>query len=96
MKTTSIKAVLVDSRHRVIQIGKEIFPIEDILMKYQESKLFSYLQIECRGKTFLVRGWKSIWEHLNISTYDVLEKREDNKVFDLYCHVRHLKNESAQ
>ncbi len=89
-----LKAISIDDSNFQVKIKNERYDLEDVIFNYSESRLFSYLEIRVKDKCFKTRGLKSIWEHLNLSTYDVIEKREDNKVYNLYCYLNYLKNNS--
>lgn len=89
----SLKSITLDHDKRQISIKDKRVDIDSVVAKYEESRLFSYLEIATENDIFLVRGFKSIWECLRISTYDVLEKREDNKVYNLYCQINDSKND---
>jgi len=90
------KSITVDENKQLIFIKSKRYYINDAAIKYLESRLFSYLEITINDKTYFIKGLKSIWEHLNISTYDILEKSEDNKVFNLFCYLDYLKNSQSQ
>ena len=92
MKKISLNSISVDEKNSQIIIGNERFDLNKINATYRESKLFSYLEINTYVQTFLIKGFKSIWEHIRLSTYDVIEKREDNKVYNLYCYFNDLRN----
>jgi len=92
MGKVSVNSVLVDNHQLTITIGNDTFNASQVDVKYRESKLSSQLEIIANGNLFQVKGLKSIWEHFRISTYDVLEKREDNKIYDLYCRIKDLKD----
>lgn len=87
MQKVTLKEISFDNINYQIEIKSTTYKIRDIRLKYSESFLFSYLIIEINEHKYLLRGLKSVWEHLNISTYDWSEKREDNKVFNLYCQL---------
>jgi hypothetical protein len=92
MQMIPIKAISFDDSNFQVNIKNERYDLKDLIFNYSESKLFSYLEIRVKDKCFQTRALKSIWEHLNLSTYDVIEKREDNKVYNLYCYLIDLKN----
>ncbi len=87
----SLKDISVDATRLKITFQNESYDISNITVTYRESKLRSFLNIKVDKKIYLITGLKSIWEHLNISTYDVLEKREDNKVYNLYRYLVDVK-----
>jgi hypothetical protein len=91
MKRISINEISVDEQSQQISIKDERFHLDDIITKYSESRLFSYLEIKAKDNWYLIKGLKSIWEQLNLSTYDSYEKSEDNKVYDLYWTLNYLK-----
>lgn len=91
MKKISLKRITIDYDHHQISIFNDRYDIESVMVKYSESSLFSYLEIKVQEKSYLIRGLKSIWEHLNLSTYDGMEKSEDNKVYDLFQNLSYLK-----
>jgi hypothetical protein len=92
MRKIQRKEIVFDQSSHFIIIKGERFDISKVFTRYQESKFFSYLEIIIENRIYLVKGLKSIWEHLKISTYDSYEKREDNKVYDLYKQINYLKN----
>ncbi len=55
--------------------------INDLSISYKESVFSSFLIFTTSNMTYVVKGYKSIWELLPISTYDHIEKCEDNKVY---------------
>lgn len=66
------------------------FLSEDVKFEYFESRIFSFLKIKIDEKEYLIKKVRSIWEMLDISTYDHIEKREDNTLFDTYCKLKEL------
>jgi hypothetical protein len=86
-----LKAISIDYSNLQVLIENERYDLGSVIFNYSESKLFSYLEIRVKDKCFQTRGLKSIWEHLNLSTYDVIEKREDNKIYNLYRRLKDLK-----
>lgn len=94
MQNIKRKDIAFDQSRQLILIKGERYEISKVFTKYRESKFFSSLELMVENKIYLVKGLKSIWEHLNISTYDSYEKREDNKVYDLYKRINYLKNNS--
>lgn len=87
MKVISINKVFLEESTLQIIVDGERFEIDEVCINYRESKLFSFLEIETPVEGYIVKGVKSIWEFLLIFTYDVMEKREDNKIYDLYCCI---------
>jgi hypothetical protein len=85
------KAISIDENKEQIVVKGERLDIKDASIKYWESYLYSYLEVTFNNKIYLTKGLKSVWEHLWISTYDSLEKREDNKIYNLYCSMSDLK-----
>ena len=79
------------SRNQIIIKGERL-DINNLDIKYSESRFFSYLELIIGNRIYLIKGLKSIWEHLNISTYDSFEKREDNNIYDLYMYISYLKS----
>jgi hypothetical protein len=82
----------VDEKNSQIIIENERYDLDKIKVIYRESKLYSYLEIKTDDQTFIIKSFKSIWEHIRLSTYDVIEKREDNKVYNFYCYLNDLGN----
>ncbi len=93
MKKTALKNIRLKSidNNFILLIGTSSFRLCDIKALYRESKFYSFLRIESRDETFIVKGLRSFWELLSISTYDWSDKRDDNKIFDLYCRINDLK-----
>lgn len=79
--------LLLQSKHFTININ-------DYFFTYNESKAFSYLFI-VNGEKHLLKKRKSIWELLNLSTYDEMEKIEDNNLYYLYDIITRFKNLSS-
>lgn len=69
--------------------------VERFSFEYRESAVFSYIIIENGSETFEIRQFKSIWEILKISTYDYLDKIDDNKLFFLFDKIKDLKTNNA-
>jgi len=92
MQIIPLKAISIDYSHLQVILRNEMYGLENVIFNYRESTFFSYLEIRVKDKYYQTRGLKSIWEHLNLSTYDVIEKREDNKVYNLFCQLSDLKN----
>jgi hypothetical protein len=90
MKIISLKSISVDEKSSQIIIENKTFDLKEVDVKYSESKLFSYLEINADAEKFIIKGLKSVWEHLRLSTYDVIEKREDNKVYNFYCYFKDI------
>ena len=90
MKIILLKSISVDEKSSQIIIEDKRFELYEVDVKYRESKFFSYVEIKADSETFLIKGLKSVWEHLRLSTYDVIEKREDNKIYNFYCYIKDL------
>jgi hypothetical protein len=66
--------------------------VNDCSFQYKESKFFSHLVINDGKVGIRLKRRKSIWELLNLSTYDELEKIEDNKLYYLHDIILRYKN----
>ncbi len=64
--------------------------INDYEVEYKEKGVFSYLEIRSNKSHFKIKNLKSIWEFLNISTYDYLDKKDDNKLFYMFEYIKDL------
>lgn len=82
MKADGPDLVLQSAQFR-IDVNKSSF-------RYHESKLFGYLIIG-NGRESILRKRKSIWDLLRLSTYDALEKIEDNDLFYLFDLIARYK-----
>jgi len=91
MKTLSFNSVKINIDNLEVLIDLKQFKLSELDVRYKESKFYSYLELIVPEGKYLIKGLKSIWEMFRISTYDVLEKREDNKVYNLYCRIKDLK-----
>ena len=79
-----------DGPDLILQSKRFQVQVKDCSFSYYESKLFSYLVIR-NCSLYTLRKRKSIWELLQISTYDALEKIEDNDLFYLYDLIARYK-----
>ena len=91
MKSLLFKTVAINDDKLKVLIDREWVDLKDLNVRYKESKLYSYLELSTAEDEYLMKGLKSIWELFRISTYDVIEKREDNRIFNLYCKIKDLK-----
>lgn len=89
-----VKLKFVDHNF-VLIIGNNSFQVNNVNALYRENKFFSFLKIEANNEIYLIKGLRSLWELIPISTYDWSEKRDDNKIFDLYCRINDLKDKQA-
>lgn len=84
-----------DNGNSILQSNSFLLNIKDFSFEYKESKIFSYLIIENNNIKYKIKKIKSIWEYLKISTYDLLEKIEDNKLFFLFDRIKDLKTNNG-
>ena len=74
-------------RDWVFQVGYNLFYFSDpnVKMYYSEGKYCCCFEIRVNNKVdFKKKYLKSFWELCNISTYDFVEKTEDNYLLDIY------------
>jgi len=62
--------------------------LEPTQVNYCESRLFCTLCIIENSNITKIKCRKSIWEIINISTYDYLDKIDDNELFHFYCLLK--------
>ena len=91
MKSQLFKTVAINDDKLKVLIDKEWVDLKDLNVRYMESKFYSYLKLRTFEGKYIIKGLKLIWEIFRISTYDVIEKREDNRIYNLYCRIRDLK-----
>jgi hypothetical protein len=84
-----IKILTIDGKN-FLEIEDKKHPIDEVQISYTEKALFAKLSIKIGEEILQTRKLKSFWEHLRISTYDIMEKREDNEVFNIYCAIKDL------
>jgi hypothetical protein len=95
MKNISVNSVSLENDGNQVVIENERVEINQIKLTYRETRFFSYLTIVTPNQVYRLKGLKSLWEHLNISTYDISDKCDDNTVFHLYWRLNyHLEEKS--
>ncbi len=65
--------------------------VNDYDFNYKESKIYGYLHISNNKNEYEIKKLKSIWELFNLSTYDYLEKVEDNHLYYLFDLIKTFK-----
>ena len=77
-----------------LRLGHIDVPIIDIKFSYEESRFRSTLLIQHKDHSFKIVGFKSIWEQFRLSTYDHIEKCEDNAVYHLASRIDRIIQQS--
>ncbi len=75
----------------VLQSNTFRINIKDYSFEYKESYFLCYLIIKNSEQKIKIKKMKSLWEFLNISTYDYLDKIDDNKLFFLFNKIKDIK-----
>lgn len=86
--------LLNQNSDRKIRIKNRVFRINELTGNYSEGRFRSKVVLCTEHECFIVKKLRSIWEFLPISTYDHLEKREDNKLYDLFYEIKYLKEKN--
>ena len=96
MKNLKLKNIKVLRDRGEISIANLRYRIEDVTVQYSETFLWSFLELHFKDESFTVKGLKSIWEIWQPSTYDWMDKREDNPIFDLYRRIVYTKKKTRE
>lgn len=91
--------LLFENSNCILQSKHFKLNLRNYIVSYKESRFHSFVSIYNDKDKFLIKNRKSIWELLNISTYDKLEKIEDNSLyylFDIIYRFKKLKSEKEE